>query len=356
MRHAKDNRVNAKGTTFWETLAIFIVMMAFSGFHMWIYTSVQLRWPDSSTNTLQYVSFLGGYVLLAALAMTVFTGFMRYYSTGRPMQRIGDAARQIAQGDFTVRVAPLRKDGKKDYVEVMIDDFNSMAEELGSIESMKNDFIANVSHEIKTPLAIIQNYGSALQNDAISLEDRKEYAATVVSDSRRLSTLVTNILKLNKLEHQGIVASPTPFDLAEQLRQCVLRFEELWEAKDIDFSADIEDSILVNADEAMLEIVWNNLMSNAIKFTDQSGSIMVSLKKDGNSAVATVTDSGCGMNEFTGKHIFDKFYQGDTSHSQEGNGLGLALVKRVIDLSDGVIAVDSRIGKGTTFTVRLLTV
>lgn len=351
----KDSRINAKGVTFWETIGIFIGMCAFNGFHMWIFTAIQLRWPDISTNAGIYINLLGGYVLFVALVMTLFTAFMRHYSLGRPMQRIGDAARQIAQGDFSARVASMRKDGKKDHVEILIDDFNKMAEELGSIESMKNDFISNVSHEIKTPLAVIQNYGAALQKDALSPEQRKEYSATIVSASQKLSTLVTNILKLNKLENQEIVPTATFLDLGEQLRQCALSFEDLWDKKDILFTADIQDGVIVNCDESMLEIVWNNLLSNAIKFTNPGGEITVTMKEEDGFAITTVSDSGCGMNETTGRHIFDKFYQGDTSHSQEGNGLGLALVKRVIDLSEGSIKVDSRIGEGTTFTVRLKT-
>lgn len=351
----KDTRINAKSMTFFETLGIFIAMMAFSGFHMWIYTAVGEKWPDTGEYTIYYINSMGGYVLFVALAMTVFTAVMRKYSLGRPMQRVSEAARKIAGGDFSIRLEPLRKDGKKDYIEIMFDDFNKMAEELGSIEALKDDFISNVSHEIKTPLAVIQNYTAALDDTSLTSEQRKEYHATIISATGRLSDLVTNILKLNRLDNQEIVMKRKPYDLSEQVRQCSLAFEDVWERKEITFEADIEDDVIVHCDASMLEIVWNNLMSNAIKFTEPGGKVAFRLRRENEEAVVSVTDTGCGMSAETGAHIFDKFYQGDTSRAQEGNGLGLALVKRVVALSDGDITVGSQIGEGSTFTVRLKT-
>jgi signal transduction histidine kinase len=268
------------------------------------------------------------------------------------MLQIGAAAKKIAKGDVSVRIAPLRKDGKKDFVEVMFDDFNTMVQELESIETLKSDFIANVSHEIKTPLSVIQGYASALQDDTLSTDERKEYAKTIVQASQKLSTLISNILKLNKLENQEIVPESSPYDLSEQLRRCAVAFEELWERKNIIFTAEL-DEINVPYDEDMLELVWNNLLVNAIKFTGNGGRISLTLTTHNDAAVVTVQDTGCGMDEETTKRIFDKFYQGDTSHSQEGNGLGLALVKKVIETLGGSITVESAIGQGSTFTVCL---
>lgn len=355
MNQTKDKRIDAQALTVFETFGIFIAMMAFSGFHMWIYMAVEAKWPDTSESAMPYILTMGAYVLLVALIMSIFTAVMRQYSLGRPMQRVSEAARHIAQGDFSIRLTPLRKDGKKDYIEVMFEDFNKMAEELGSIESLKDDFISNVSHEIKTPLSVIQNYTASLDDDSLTPEQRKEYHATIISATNKLSALVTNILKLNKLDNQEIILKTKPYDLSEQVRQCSLAFEDLWERKNISFSADIEDDVIINCDDSMLEIVWNNLMSNAVKFTEPGGNIAVKLKIEDGGALVYVTDTGCGMSADTGQHIFDKFYQGDTSRLQEGNGLGLALVKRVIDLSEGDITVHSRPGEGTTFRVRLKT-
>jgi signal transduction histidine kinase len=244
----------------------------------------------------------------------------------------------------------------------MFDDFNIMAEELESIETLKSDFIANVSHEIKTPLSVIQGYAAALQNDTLPVDERREYAKTIMEASQKLSTLVSNILKLNKLENQEILPESQVYDLSEQLRRCALAFEEIWERKNIIFTADL-DEITVPYIEDMMEIVWNNLLSNAIKFTGPGGRISLTLKVRDDFAQGmyaksmyakvTVQDSGCGMDEETQKHIFDKFYQGDTSHSQEGNGLGLALVKKVIEIQGGSITVESKINQGSAFTVSL---
>jgi signal transduction histidine kinase len=337
-----------------EYFLLFFAVAAITGFQMMIYqTFVDRNMVESNVQLV--INVLMGYVFITAALLMIFLTVVRHVSWSRPMRRLSEAAKKIAQGDFSVRIAPIRKDGKKDFVEVMFDDFNTMTEELESIELLKDDFVANVSHEIKTPLAVIQNYASALQNETLGPGERNEYVKTIIASSQKLSALVSNILNLNKLEHQEILPSAVPFDVSEQLRRCALAFEEQWERKSISFDADLEE-LTVCYDESMLEIVWNNLISNAIKFTAPGGSISLSLKKLAGFAVVWIRDSGCGMDGETQKHIFDKFYQGDSSHSQEGNGLGLALVKKAIDISGAEISVMSKAGEGTTFTVRLKTV
>jgi len=226
-------------------------------------------------------------------------------------------------------------------------------QELGSIETMKDDFIANVSHEIKTPLAVIRSYAGALQRENLSEQERSEYARTIALASDSLSLLISNILKLNKLENQEMVPNASVYDLTRQLCDCALAHEAQWEKKRIDFDAQLEERVMIMADESMLEIVFNNLIANAIKFTEPGGRIVLRQEKDGKDVLVTIADTGCGMSEDTVKHIFDKFYQGDTSHSGEGNGLGLALVKRVLDISGGSISVRSVQGEGSEFIVRL---
>jgi len=210
-------------------------------------------------------------------------------------------------------------------------------------------FFQNASHELKTPLAVIQNYGSLLQDPALPKEQRVEYAKAVTDASRRLADLIANILKLNKLENQQIFPQAETYDLGEQLRECLLGFEDAWEAKELAVEADIPDGVAVRTDRELLTLVWNNLFSNAVKFTDAGGSIHVFLRHTGTQAEVCVTDTGCGMSPETGRHIFEKFYQGDSSHATQGNGLGLALVRRVVDIVGGEIAVKSTLGKGTTF-------
>jgi len=271
----------------------------------------------------------------------------------KPMRRLSRAMRAVAQGDFTVSVTPVHKRSKYDYMDLMFEDFNRMVQELSSIETMKDDFIANVSHEIKTPLSVIRSYAKALQKDGLSAQQRAEYTETIVNASENLSVLISNILKLNKLENQEIVPSALVYDLTRQLSDCALAHEAQWEKKNIEFDAQMEERVMIMADESMLEIVFNNLIANAVKFTEPGGRILLRQENDGEDVVVTVADTGCGMDEETIKHIFDKFYQGDTSHSGEGNGLGLSLARRVLEISGGSIDVRSAPGEGSEFIVRL---
>ena len=192
-----------------------------------------------------------------------------------------------------------------------------------------------------------------LQQPGLPDEDRLAYAKAVTDASRRLANLITNILKLNKLENQQIYPQAETYDLSEQLCECLLGFEDAWEEKGLEIETDVEDGVMVKADAELLSLVWNNLFSNAVKFTEPGGTLSLSLHTDGDFAVAAVSDTGCGIPPEVGEHIFEKFYQGDTSHAAQGNGLGLALVRRVIDITGGDISVSSEVGKGSTFTVRL---
>lgn len=312
------------------------------------------HWTNmSEAQILKAAPITFGNVVFITIIFYILDQTRRYYTIDRAVKRIQNGIDRIVAGDFKARIKYVHYEGSKNEFDQIIAGLNKMAEELDGVETLRTDFISNVSHEMKTPLTVLQNYGTLLQGDDISEEKRKEYAAAIIAQSRRMSSLITNILKLNKLENQQIYPNVTNYNLGEQLCECMLGFESEWEKKNIEIDADIEEDVYVNADEEMLSLVWNNLLSNAIKFTEAGGKVSLVLKKMDNKALVQVIDTGCGMNAETGKNIFNKFYQGDTSHATQGNGLGLALVKRVVDISGGEIKVSSKLGEGSTFSVIL---
>ena len=290
---------------------------------------------------------------MVAVGLTLFTRSKIRSTYEEPLHKMAEATSRVAGGDFSVYVPTVHTQDRWDYLDVMIVDFNKMVEELGSIETLKTDFVSNVSHEMKTPIAIIKNYAELLRLESLTEEQKEEYARNIEDAAVRLSTLISNILKLNKLENQRITPEVEAYDVCRQVCDCILQFENAWEEKEIELETDMEDSAFVEADESLLELVWNNLISNAVKFTPPGGTIMVKQSSQEDTVTVSVSDTGCGMDAESMKHIFDKFYQADTSHSREGNGLGLALVKRVLELLDGGIRVESEPGKGSTFSVTL---
>ena len=292
-------------------------------------------------------------VILISILMAVIDYFRRKFTVERPVKKIAEATTKMIGGDFSVRIEPTSKFATDDSFNEIIECINKMAEELSGVETLRTDFIANVSHEMKTPLAVMQNYGTLLQSPSLSDEKRIEYARTITDSSRRLADMMTNILKLNRLENQKIYPNLTTFDLGEQLCENLLQYESVWERKNIEIETDIEENVLVCADFELLSLVWSNLFSNALKFTDDGGKVSLSLTSDENHAIVKISDTGCGISSEVGAHIFEKFYQGDTSHATQGSGLGLALVKRVIDITQGEITVESEIGVGSTFTVKI---
>lgn len=292
-----------------------------------------------------------GNIFLITAIICAIDGLRRYIYIELPLKTLLDATYKITRGDFSVRIKMPRfvnRDFRK-----IINAFNKMAEELSGIETLRTDFISNVSHEIKTPLSVIQNYSTLLKNADLSDRERVEYAGRISESSKRLSGLVSNILKLNRLENQNIFPLSEEFDLSEQICESLLEFESIWEKKNIEIDAQIEESITVISDRELLSLVWQNLLSNAFKFTECGGKVSVMLRKMDDKILFSVSDTGCGMDADTGTHIFEKFYQGDTSHATSGNGLGLPLVKRVIDITGSNINVESRLGDGSTFTVIL---
>ena len=329
----------------------FVVTCCMLTFLSLMTSSMQLELTNEQIHGAAILTF--GNVVLLTLIFTIVDGLRRKFMVERPVKRIISAAEEIMRGNFSVRIKPIHSIDSYDGFDIIIGYINRMTEELSGIETLRTDFIANVSHELKTPLSVIQNYAAILQQPNLLEQQREEYAKIVIDASRRLSNLITNILKLNKLENQQIYPDKTVYDLGEQLCQCLLSFEDVWEEKDIELETDLAEGVLIESDPELLTLVWNNLISNALKFTQAHGRVTVSLETVEDFAVVRISDTGCGIPPEIGKHIFEKFYQGDTSHVTQGNGLGLALVKRVADIVGGDISVDSEVGKGSSFAVKI---
>ncbi len=290
-------------------------------------------------------------ILAIALLCTIADFIRRKIMIDKPLNEILSATKKIASGDFSARLTPEHSYETYDEFDKIKENLNAMAAELEKSEVLKTDFISNVSHEIKTPVAVIKSYSSLLESES-DPERRHAYAKQISLASSRLSDLVSNILRLNKLENQQLLIEKKTLRLDKMLEDSILSFERTIEEKGLELECDLNE-VIVHSSRSYLELVWNNLISNAVKFTEPGGKIYVSCKWIDGSPVVEIGDTGCGINAETGKHIFDKFYQGETSHAGEGNGLGLALVKRVIDLIGAEISVKSELGKGTTFSVTL---
>lgn len=324
-------------------------LLLMSGVHTGLIVGMNsLGWSDL---VQVYIPLL--YWGAVAVVLTLFTRRMIRKTYEEPMLRLADATRKVAEGDFSVYVPPVHTADKADYLDRMILDFDKMVEELGSIETLKTDFFSDVSHEFKSPLAVISSNAELLQKSGKLSTDQAEQVENIRYATNRLANLIQNMLKLNKLEKQTIRPAPETFDVCAQLCECAVQFEDVWEKKNLDFEADLEDSAAVYADPGLLEVVWTNLLSNAVKFTPEGGTVTLRQRTEDGRVLVSVEDTGCGMTPETIRHIYDKFYQGDSSHATQGNGLGLALVRRILELSDGSITVESRLGKGSVFTVAL---
>lgn len=287
---------------------------------------------------------LGGSLFVGSM-ITVFVG----KTIIKPIKNISNAFTKLSGGNFDVRV-----DENKNIVEIneMAKGFNAMAYDLSHIETLRNDFVVNVSHEFKTPIASIEGYATLLQNDNLSEEKRRKYTDKILSNSQRLSNLLTNILSLSKLENQETVFSKGTYRLDEQLRKIVLLLENKWIVKNIEFDINLP-KYLYYGNEPLLDQVWYNIVDNAIKYSPENSKVKIEFITNENNVTVVVKDNGCGMSEEIQKHIFEKFYQGDSSRKTQGNGLGLALVKRIIDLCDGIITVNSNENQGTEFLITL---
>ena len=266
-----------------------------------------------------------------------------------PINDLIYATKEVSKGNFKVQVN--HSDGESE-IHILQKSFNHMVKELDSIEMFRNDFINEFSHEFKTPIVSIRGFAKQLKNDNIDEAQKNEYIDIIISECNRLANMSTNVLLLSKYESQQIISNQSDFYMDEQIRKCILLLEKEWSDKNINLDLDLVE-LIYHSDEEMISQVWINLLSNAIKFTPKNGTISVSSSSSGDNVVIKISDTGIGMDTITVERIFDKFYQGDNSHSSVGNGLGLSIVKRIVDLCNGHIDVESSPSKGTTFTVSL---
>lgn len=345
----KDRRTRKSGFSFLGALMFFALIAIIMQIAILVYSYIADRTSDKGLIAVLVLIM----IFILSTVLTVIDIIRRKIMVDKPVNQILEATEKIASGDFNVRLEPKHLYSKYDEYDAIMENLNTMASELQKSEVLKTDFISNVSHEIKTPLAIIQSYAALLNSDSLTKEEREKYTQTLISASKRLSELVTNILKLSKLENQGISPEREKINLTEMLACSILGFEELIEKKEIELVCDFDEDVSIISSPSYLEIVWNNLMSNALKFTPEGGSVSILLKDEGESVRVVFSDTGCGISKEAGERIFEKFYQADTSHKGEGNGLGLALTKRVIDILGGKITVESELGRGTSFTIEL---
>lgn len=267
----------------------------------------------------------------------------------RPVQNLGNAFDALSQGNFDVKISENEKIAE---IREMAQRFNAMTYDLSHIETLRSDFVANVSHEFKTPIAAIEGYATLLQNPGLPPEKHDHYVEKILENARRLGNMSGNILLLSRLENQQILPDQTEYRLDEQIRQCILMLENKWTEKEIELDIELEKVVYFGS-QGLLEQVWLNLLDNGIKHSPVGGCISVKMERDNERILVSVADRGDGMTEEVQKHIFEKFYQGDPSRKSEGNGLGLALVKRILDLCKGKITVHSAPAKGSEFLVEL---
>ena len=295
--------------------------------------------------TIGVLSMLVPIVVLVTLVNFLFTRFIYRY-----LDKISDAMQKVADGDYTVRL-----DAEKDQpFRELYRNFNTMAEELGGVEMLKNDFINGYAHELRTPITSINGFAEMLLNDdgTLSREEKRSYLEIIASESRRLADLAGNSLLMSRLDTQKIIPDKKPFSLDEQLRRCSILLSGQWTEKELDMTMDLDEAVYVG-DYDLMQHLWINLLTNAVKYTPKGGSIAVTLKNEEKFIAVSVADTGKGIPPEDRERIFDKYYQTDKSHSKRGLGLGLAICKRIVQLCNGSLTVESEVGVGSTFTVKL---
>jgi signal transduction histidine kinase len=313
----------------------------------WYFAVSGSQWPDLPKQLLTWV--LGSLLLVAG---SILIGLLTRPKQSAVWTEITEALRRIAKGDFNIRLDREQKYQGRfgDFVQTI----NDMANELQQMETLRQELISNVSHEIQSPLTSIRGFANTLQNDDLTPEERRQYLSIIETESTRLSRLSDNLLKLTSLESEHQPFEPTSYRLDVQVRNVILASEPQWLEKSLDLDLELPETV-VCADEELMRQVWTNLVHNAIKFTPAGGSLQVTLEQTAEQVLVRITDSGIGIAQEDLPRVFERFYKGDKSRTRTvaGSGLGLAIVKKIVELHHGTVGVQSQIGHGSTFAVRL---
>ena len=331
----------------WVLFFIIATILTLTTVISWILISRGIVRFDHLVHPVHLIGFL---FFLCLLIVIVVMAVLRSLVLS-PLHNMVDDMKRLSSGDFSVRIKKSRKMSPRELRE-FADSFNKAAEELGSLELLRKDFINNFAHEFKTPITSLGGFAELILEDVdMCEEERREYLSIISQESRRLAMLSNSVLALSRLEAQTCLSNSAPFNLTEQLRQTLLMIDQKWADKNIEFELEADECIY-HGNEALLKEVWVNLLDNAAKFSPQNSKVNIRLTHKYGVTVE-ISDFGQGMDEKTLHHIFDQFYQGDSSHQIEGNGLGLTLVKKIVTLHNGEIHVESQIGSGSKFTVNL---
>ena len=354
----RDPRINAGSISLKSYLLTFLFCNLLCGALVEIYSLLHANGygeghRETLTETLPIIFGIGGYILFASTLLFIAIIFWRRFFMIRKVEILSAAARKVSAGDYSVRIPPQRKDGKKDEFEVLYDDFNAMAEMLGKKTVLREDFLSNISHEFKTPLSIINNYITILQSGTLSRQEAELYMERIRLASVQLSSLIGDVLQISRLENGKAAVHKKHFDLSDQIVQTILSYDQVLTQKGIRLETDLGDGLMICSDEGLLGIVWSNLLSNAIKFTPDKGTIWIQAAACSGFVRVSVKDNGCGILENEQDRIFEKFYQADRSHSTKGNGLGLAMVKKIAELLECTIEIKSRPGEGSEFIMNI---
>ena len=356
MKKRKDPRINASNLSAKSYLVILLLCNIFCATLIKVYSSIHVHMggvshKETFLEAAPVALAVGGYVFLVSVVTSLIMVCWKRHIVRTKFGVLSEAARKVASGNYAVRIQPQRHDGRKDEFEVLYEDFNTMADYRERKTILREDFLSNISHEFKTPLSVINNYVTILQSGILSVEESDEYLERVRVTSGQLSDMVGDILLIGRLENGKILPEMKNYDLSEQLVQTILSFDHKLAEKNISLATEWKDSIQIHSDAGLLQIVWNNLVSNAIKFTPEHGQISVSITEKGKTFQVSVKDNGCGIPEKDLGRIFEKFYQADHAHATQGNGLGLAMVQSIVNLLDCRIFVNSKINEGTEFVL-----